>query len=514
MRRTRHLRLSLYTVPEISIGRVPLNPENSGSDPRRLRYLKGMAAYLNELFLDSAGSAPKEQVLARMRALLAQLPHSELVTLDPEIEPPVAEHPSARDRIEFHHQRLKVVFLDGLNRGSQSPAIAVGADSPALARAVAELAQGVPESRLPALCTQAEVNLTSAIAGLREYGLIETEPPRHPPRPAPAFGNAHDRLSWLGHACLLFQTRHTALCVDPFLRPHIRWKQADMESVFSEEFGERLYFEPYGPAGRQLSPLELPPLDAVFITHQDIDHCNPGVLMTLPETVPIVVPDYDPGHPWEVDLAELIRKVLGEGRRVLRLKHGETLRFGDVEATAFPFRAEMPTSLETRWNCYLFETATSAVACTADSALTDECVDFLISRLGRRKPLVLCARPLHSGSPAPGYRDEVEKPYNFSRLWAWYVPTWDLFQPVERPGISEARLARLAEGTDLRAFLPYAVGTAPWYRIADEDDPLHVPLGNLSMSELRRMAGTLKAMPHAPLLFPGKFAEPLRLDDL
>ena len=141
-------------------------------------------------------------------------------------------------------------------------------------------------------------------------------------------------------------------------------------------------------------------------------------------------------------------------------------------------------------------------------------MDFLITRLGKHKPLTLCTRPFHSGSELPGYRDETDKPFNFTRLWAWYVPVWDLFQPVERPGISRERLQRLAEGTNLRAFLPYAMGTAPWYRIRDPNDPLHMPLGNLSVGELEGMADTLNAMPHAPLLFPGKFAEPLRLDTL
>lgn len=514
MRRTKHLRLSLYTVPELAVGQVPLNPENSGTDPRRLHYLEGMVVYLNSLFRDAAAREPRETTLARVRRLLSELPHSELVILDPEHDPPVAEHPSARDRIGFDHERLKLVFLDGLNRGSQSPSIAMGGDSPQLARAVAELAHGISESSLPAFCARAGVDLSGAVSGLREFGLIEAEAVPHPPRSAPSLDGRHDRLSWLGHACVLFQTHHTSLCVDPFLRPHIRWKQTDIDTVFSDEFGERLYFEPYGPTGRQLSPLELPPLDAVFITHQDIDHCNLGVLMTLPQEVPIVVPDWHPGRPWEVDLAELIRRVLGEERKVVRLKHRETLRFGDVEVTAFPFRAEMPASLETSWNCYLFETASSAVACTADSAATDECVDFLIRRLGRRKPLVLCSRPFHSGAFSPGYRDETDQLFNFTRLWAWYLPVWDLFQAVEQPGISESRLERLAAGTDLRVFLPYAMGTAPWYRIRDEHDPLRVPLGNLSIGELHGMADTLKSMPHAPLLFPGKFAEPLRIDML
>src|SRR5216117_3336856 len=138
-----------------------------------------------------------------------------------------------------------------------------------------------------------------------------------------------------------------------------------------------------------------------------MDHCNLGVLMMLPEDVPIVVPAYHPDRAWEVNLSGLIQKVLGRRRKVVRLRHGETITIGDIRATAFPFNAEMPSSLTTLWNCYLFETARSAVACTADSAITDESVDFLGRRLARkRKPFVLCARLLHRGKKTPGYRDE------------------------------------------------------------------------------------------------------------
>src|SRR5262249_37463941 len=149
------------------------------------------------------------------------------------------------------------------------------------------------------------------------------------------------------------------------------------------------------------------------------------------------------------------------------------------------------------------------VACTADSAVADESVDFLIGRLARRRiPLVLCARLIHSGKNSPGFRDESENLFNFTRLWAWYMPIWDLFQPVEESGISESRLRRLSEETNLRFYLPYAMGTAPWFRIEDVNDPISVPLANLSADDLHGLSETLKAIPRGPSLFPGKFGRP------
>src|SRR5262249_6411952 len=142
-----------------------------------------------------------------------------------------------------------------------------------------------------------------------------------------------DRLTWLGHACVLFQTSRASVCVDPFLRPHIKWTENDFRSSFSETFGESFFFEPYGMEAAQLSPAQLPKLDAVFVTHQDIDHCNLGVLMMLPEHIPIIVPDCHPDHLWEVDLVSVIRNVLGRRRKVIRLKHGKSITIGDIRAT-------------------------------------------------------------------------------------------------------------------------------------------------------------------------------------
>jgi len=514
MKRNRHLRLSLFTVPELSIGRAPLTPQNSQFDPRRLKYLEGMVAYLNGLFEDLRKDCSQSEALSRLEKLLTPLPHSELVKIDASGEPRVTEIQSARDRIAFNKDRLRINLLDGLHRRTESPGIPAGRYSPQVSHIVSKLSQGISEQALSRILGQCDVNLSPAIEGLRNLELIEEIDPSEQIVPQSLLEGKNDRLTWLGHACILFQTSRSSVCVDPFLRPHIKWTTEDLTSSFSESFGDRFFFEPYGPELTQLSPAQLPPLDAVFVTHQDIDHCSLGVLMMLPEDTPIVVPDCHPDHMWEVDLLAVIRNILGRRRKVIRLKHGETITIGDIRATAFPFFAEMPSSLKTLWNCYLFETDTAAVACTADSAITDESVDFLIKRLrGKRKPLVLCARLIHSGEPSPGFRDETGNLFNFTRLWAWYVPVWDLFQPVEESGISESRLRNLAQRTNFRFYLPYAMGTAPWFRIVDVDDPLRVPMANLSADDLHALSETLQAIPRGPSLFPGKFGRPFPLTE-
>jgi len=511
---SRQLRLSLFTVPDLSIGRSPLTPQNSQVDPRRVRYLEGLIAYLSSVFEDLQKRYARSDALSRLDKLLAQVPYSELVKINANGGPLVSEIPSARDRIVFNQERLKITFLDGLHRRPESPAIPAGRYAPQVSRIVSMLSHGVSEEALARILRAGDVGLGSVIKSLRDLRVIEEVDPSVPIVPHGLVEGTKDRLTWLGHACLLFQTSRASVCVDPFLRPHVKWSEKDLKACFSDSFGERLFFEPYGPHLTQLSPAQLPPLDAVFVTHQDIDHCNLGVLMMLPENLPIVVPDSHPDRAWEVDLSILIKNVLGRRRKVIRLKHGETITIGDIRATAFPFFSEMPSSLTTSWNCYLFESDHAAVACTADSAVTDESVDFLIGRLrGKRKPFVLCARLLHSGKKSAGYRDEMESLFNFTRLWAWYTPVWDLFHPVEEPGISEGRFRRLSRGTNLRFYLPYAMGTAPWYRIPDVSDPLHVPMANLSIRDVRALAEKLDAASKGPALFPGKFAQPFSLVD-
>src|SRR5213594_214754 len=514
MKRNRHLRLSLFTVPELSIGRAPLTPQNSQFDPRRLKYLEGMVTYLNDLFEELQKGYSQAEALSRLEHLLAQLPYSELVKIDTAGEPRVTEIPNARDRIVFNKDHLRINFLDGLHRGAKSPGIPAGRYCPQVSHIISKLSQGVSEKALSRILGQCDVNLSLVVEALRNLELIEEFDQSAPIVSQSLLEGNKDRLTWLGHACILFQTSRSSVCVDPFLRPHIKWTERDLQSSFSDTFGDRFFFEPYGPQLTQLSPAQLPPLDAVFVTHQDIDHCNLGGLMMLPEDLPIVVPDFHPDHMWEVNLSALIQKVLGRRRKVIRLKHGETITIGDIRATAFPFIGEMPSSLKTLWNCYVFETDHAAVACTADSAVTDESIEFLIERLHeKRKPVVLCSRLVDSGKNSVGYRDETENLFNFSRLWAWYVPIWDLFQPAEELGISESRFRKLAQRTNLRFYLPYAMGTAPWYRIVDVKDPLRVPMANLSASDLQTLSETLKGIPEGPSLFPGKFAQPLPLSE-
>src|SRR5262245_1613886 len=163
MKGNRHLRLSLFTVPELSIGRAPLTPQNSQFDPRRVKYLDGMVAYLNGLFKELVKGCARSEALSRLEKPLAQLPYSELVKIDTSGEPPVTEIPSARDRIVFNKDRLRINLLDGLHRRAESPGIPAGRHTPEVSQIISKLAQGVSEKALSRILKKCDVDLSPVL---------------------------------------------------------------------------------------------------------------------------------------------------------------------------------------------------------------------------------------------------------------------------------------------------------------------------------------------------------------
>jgi Predicted Zn-dependent hydrolases of the beta-lactamase fold len=99
---------------------------------------------------------------------------------------------------------------------------------------------------------------------------------QHHPQPA---GWSDDALTvaWLGHATVLINFYGTWLLTDPALRTHVGVSVAGMT------FGPRRLVQP------ALSIKELPPLDAVLVSHAHMDHCDLGTLKRLPRRTHAVV---------------------------------------------------------------------------------------------------------------------------------------------------------------------------------------------------------------------------------
>jgi L-ascorbate metabolism protein UlaG (beta-lactamase superfamily) len=507
------LRFSRHTLPELHVGKCSVVPENLSSGQDRIIYLEGMIHYLNGLIRRTSNpDATHRMTLEDVFQAKAMLPHSDLIEFayrDGLLEAKATE--GARDQINFDIDRLNICILDGLNRTRELLRIPSGRNTPQVAKIISHLYQGIAENDVVTLCDSIGIEAGPMIASLKKRNLLEVMPAPEDRVFRQFQVKADDRLTWLGHAALLFQSKDATLWIDPHIRPRIRWREDEIHDVFSKDFSESRLFEPYGPEGLQVSVTELPTPDAVLITHQDVDHFCLGVLMSLPEDVTIIVPEHSQA-PWDVDLKKVIYDVLGTNRKVLVLAHGEDLEFGSTKITAFPFRGEMPGALRHKWNCYFIETPNSAFACTADAAAGKEEIEYFKQRLTNSKiPFTLCSRfPRPGGEINPtGWRDDQRSLFNFSRLWAWYENICDIFQPSLHMGFSWEEILQIGGAINLKYYLPYAMGMAPWFRLTDPSDPLFTGLDNLPKRYLDRIMKDLEKTKFD--FFPGKYGEPVLL---
>lgn len=233
--------------------------------------------------------------------------------------------------------------------------------------------------------------------------------------------------------------------------------------------------------------------------------------MTLPDDVPLIVPRSS-GSPWDVDLEQTIRNVLGPTRIVIPLGHGESRTFGAITVTAYPFRGEMPRPLTHSWNCYVVEGQASAIACAADSRLFDAEVEFLCDRFRRtNKPLTLLSGVVTEEIvDGPGWREDPLELYSNSRLYSFYAPLWSMFQPTRISNVSRDQVAALVEGAGLRYVFPYARGSTPWFRIADISDSVYTGVFSMRRDDVDSIERRAMAA-HARLL-PAHYGEPTRTD--
>lgn len=105
-----------------------------------------------------------------------------------------------------------------------------------------------------------------------------TDVPFAPHKPVPAsWSNDRLTVAWLGHATTLINFYGTWLLTDPALRLRIGI------NVGGLTLGMRRLVRP------ALGVSELPPLDAVLVSHSHMDHCDLGTLHRLPRGLHAVV---------------------------------------------------------------------------------------------------------------------------------------------------------------------------------------------------------------------------------
>jgi L-ascorbate metabolism protein UlaG (beta-lactamase superfamily) len=128
-----------------------------------------------------------------------------------------------------------------------------------------------------------------------------TPVPPAPHRPAPASWDDNSlTVAWIGHATVLINFYGTWLLTDPALRSHVGVQLPGLT------IGPRRIVSP------ALSIDELPPLDAVLISHAHMDHCDLGTLRRLPRKIDAVVQSGN---------TDLVRRF----RRVHELAWGESV---------------------------------------------------------------------------------------------------------------------------------------------------------------------------------------------
>jgi len=162
----------------------------------------------------------------------------------------------------------------------------------------------------------------------------------------------------------------------------------------------------------------------------------------------------------------VLRAVLGADRNVIKLDRDRTVEVAGIRITAFPFVGEFPAALPHRWNGFFVELPDQAWALCADSAVTDLHVEWLRERRADRR-LGIMVNGLAERRLIDGYRDAFDEVTSFNRLYSWYLPPLNLFDPVPPCGLPLEVLARLIKEAGLQHVFFYAHGNLPWYRMQD-----------------------------------------------
>src|ERR671932_2806237 len=131
-----------------------------------------------------------------------------------------------------------------------------------------------------------------------EESRVPMLPAPHKPEPA-AWSDERLTVAWLGHATVLINFYGTWLLTDPALRSRVGVRVGGLT------LGPRRLVRP------ALTLRELPPLDAVLVSHAHMDHCDLGTLRRLPRRTRAIVQEGN---------GDLVRRFA----RVDELKWGES----------------------------------------------------------------------------------------------------------------------------------------------------------------------------------------------
>lgn len=200
-----------------------------------------------------------------------------------------------------------------------------------------------------------------------------TPVPAAPHKPVPAsWSNDSLTAAWLGHATVLINFYGTWLLTDPALRLRVG------PNVAGLTFGMRRLVRP------ALSIRELPPLDAVLVSHAHFDHCDTGTLGCLPRSTHAVVQSGN---------LDLVRRF----RRRSELEWGESVEINGARIEAIEVNhwgTRVLTDKHRGYGGFLITKNNRSLVFGGDTAYTNA-----FSRLRRRARVDLAILPIGAYDP-------------------------------------------------------------------------------------------------------------------
>ena len=248
-----------------------------------------------------------------------------------------------------------------------------------------------------------------------------------PARPVPRTWSSSDlTIAYVGHASILVDFAGTRILTDP---------------TFFDRIGLAIGPVTIGPkrvVRAALAPDELPPLDAVVVTHAHLDSLDLPSLARLQQVPLLVVPERT---------ADLVAGL--SFPRVAELGWGRTVAVGDVTIEAIEvshWGRRWPWEGWRGYNGYLFTRGDVRVLFASDTAYTPA-----IGRLGRERGITVAV--LGNGAYDPWIANHAS-PEQVWRMFTesgarWLIPVhWDTFRLGKEPlGEAMARLLAAA-GSD------------------------------------------------------------------
>lgn len=197
--------------------------------------------------------------------------------------------------------------------------------------------------------------------------------PPAPYRPTPAnWSDDALTVAWLGHATVLINFYGTWLLTDPALRSHVG------VNVAGVTIGPRRLVQP------ALTVPELPPLDAVLVSHAHMDHCDLGTLRRLPRKTHAVV---------QRGNHDLVRRF----KQVSELSWGEFIEVDGARIEAIEVNhwgARKLTDKDRGYGGFLISKNDRAIVFGGDTAYTKT-----FARLRRRVQIDLAILPIGAYDP-------------------------------------------------------------------------------------------------------------------